>query len=364
MKLVYVITQGGWGGAQAHVFDLISSAVQLNNQIWLICGSTGRLTDEIKHIFPKVHVIVLDDLCREVSFSHDLKAVMYLRRIFRRVKPDIIHLHSAKAGTIGRIAAYHISPVIYTVHGWAFTTGVSKKRALLAIAVERVLQPLTARYICVSKFDYNLGIKKGLMNKRHPGTVIHNGVRKEVFQHSLIKKHPTIVMAARFDVPKRQDLLIRALEKISDKSLHLILLGDGPKLLACQELANNLNIENRVHFLGSVTNVREYYADADIVMLISDYEALPISIIEGLASAKPIIASNVGGINELIQNNGFLVANSVNEIVQCVQLLLENRNLRNDMGQKSFEVFQNEYTERKMLSKTFNLYNSVMQIKR
>lgn len=91
------------------------------------------------------------------------------------------------------------------------------------------------------------------MNKRHPGTVIHNGVRKEVFQHSLIKKHPTIVMAARFDVSKRQDLLIRALEKISDKSLHLILLGDGPKLLACQELANNLNIENRVHFLGSVT---------------------------------------------------------------------------------------------------------------
>ncbi|MFB9769834.1 glycosyltransferase family 4 protein [Lactiplantibacillus modestisalitolerans] len=359
MKIMYVITQGTWGGAQSHVYLLIEQQVKEQREVWLVVGTEGRLTEQVKRNFPRVHVVVINQMCRRIAPFKDVKTVIKLRRLLKKVSPDLVHLHSAKAGTIGRLASKGIAPTVYTVHGWAFTVGVSKKRALMATFIERCLQPLTTHYICVSQFDYRLGKQKRLMNMHHNGEVIHNGV-KALQKKAVVKDQSDqflVTMAARFDVPKRQDLLIRAIANVPNRDqFKLILLGDGPKLNECKKIVAELGLESSVIFKGSVTNVQDYYAKSDAVALISDYEALPLCIVEGMALGLPIIASNVGGIPELCQANGVLVKNETRSITRALQKMMLNKTNCNTMGTLSKEMYQKEYTVKRMLLKTDAAY--------
>lgn len=177
MKIVYVITQATWGGAQAHLYSLIERQVKIGNTVTLISGIEGRLSDQIKKNLPQVKLVIISNLVRQVSLINDFKAIRALRKLLKRLKPDILHLHLSKAGMVGRLAALGLSmKVVFTVHGWGFTPGVSKKQQLLIKLVEKTLRPLTTYYICVSRFDYQLGVENGIINESHPGVVIYNGV--------------------------------------------------------------------------------------------------------------------------------------------------------------------------------------------
>lgn len=356
MKIMYVITQGTWGGAQAHLFSLIRSQVALGNQVWLITGTSGRLTQTVESEFPTVNVFILNYLVRQMSIRKDLCTAHVLRKYFKKINPDIIHLHSTKAGMVGRIAAIGIkSKVIYTVHGWAFTPGVSLKQRYLARVVEMLLQPLTSVYICVSKYDYDLGCRMRIINGRHPGIVIKNGVIKQVYKVQKEKRF-FLTMAARFDKQKRQDILIRALAEANISEIKVCLLGSGPSLEQCKKLAEDLGLKANIFFAGSVNNVQKYYAQSAVGILISDYEGLPVSLVEAIAQGLPIIASNVGGNNELINHNGYLVENDPRDIASKIKILSENAVLRNSLGLQSVKVFEDEYTEKKMLQHTNQVY--------
>lgn len=101
MKIMYVITQGTWGGAQAHLFSLIRNQVKLKNHVWLITGTSGRLTQAVEKEFLTVRVIILNSLIREMSIRKDIYTIYALRRYIKKINPDIIHLHSTKAGMVG-----------------------------------------------------------------------------------------------------------------------------------------------------------------------------------------------------------------------------------------------------------------------
>lgn len=257
---------------------------------------------------------------------------------------------------VGRLAAAGLSmKVIFTVHGWGFTPGVGTKRQILMKYIEKILQSLTTYYICVSKFDYDLGVKNRVITAKHPGFVIHNGVSELSFP---VKKRESFVlsMAARFDMPKRQDVVIRALSYIPDDvPIVCNFLGDGPLIQECKSLAQSLHVGSKVKFYGVVDNVQKYYSQSDAAILISDYEALPISLVEALAQSLPIVASNVGGINELIDRNGFLVKNDPQEISEKL-LLLYKSNQIDEIKNNSYEMYQRHYTESEMLEETQDCY--------
>lgn len=356
MKIVYVITQATWGGAQAHLYSLIKYQAAIGNNITLVCGGTGRLSEQIKKEFHSVEVISISSLVRRISPINDLKAVHALRGLLRNIRPDIVHLHSSKAGMVGRLAAAGLSmKVIFTVHGWGFTPGVGTKRQILMKYIEKILQPLTTYYICVSKFDYDLGVKNRVITAKHPGFVIHNGVSELSFP---VKKRESFVlsMAARFDMPKRQDVVIRALSYIPDDvPIVCNFLGDGPLIQECKSLAQSLHVGSKVKFYGVVDNVQKYYSQSDAAILISDYEALPISLVEALAQSLPIVASNVGGINELIDRNGFLVKNDPQEISEKLLLLYKSNHI-DEIKNNSYEMYQRHYTESEMLEETQDCY--------
>lgn len=361
MKIMYVITQGTWGGAQSHVYSVIADQVRKGNKVLLITGKIGHLTKLVKFNLPTVDILIMNNLDREVSIFHDLKAIRCLRHIIRRVSPDIIHLHSTKAGMVGRLASMGLKvPTIYTVHGWAFTPGVTQKQKILTSSIEWILRPMTSVYICVSKFDYKLGVRKKIIDDKHPGIVIHNGVVKRSSSNKSNSNTIIITMAARFNLQKRQDLLISSLKYVQDNRIRLLLLGDGPLLEKNKRLAKKLGIADQIIFKGNVDRVQEYYKDSDIAVLISNYEGLPISLVEGLAQGLPIIASNVGGNSELVSNkNGILVNNSPKIIAQAIKRLVDNRTLRENMASNSLNLFNREYTQERMLRDVQKVYNKI-----
>jgi len=359
-KIVYVITLGTWGGAQAHVYDLIKHENGIGNEVWLVTGRSGRLTQQVSNNFPEVTVVHIPSLHREISPISDIQTVAKLRKLFRHISPDIVHVHSAKGSVVGRLAAIGISPIVYTVHGWAFTVGVKRVRAFIAVIIEKFLQPFTAQYICVSKFDYRLGRAKGLMNIKHPGIVIHNGVQQQAgIKEQVNRSSFRIVMAARFAEPKRQDLLIDAVSKIKEPNIELVLLGEGPQKSSCEQLAQKLGVSEKVFFEGSVSNVQEYYINADIVALISNYEALPISLVEALATSKAIVASNVGGINEIVTDNGLLVENNSAVIANAIEQLYQDKSRLARMNENSVINYENGFKSEQMLKKTQSIYEQI-----
>ena len=201
MKIVYVITQATWGGAQAHLYSLIERQVKIGNTVTLISGIEGRLSDQIKKNLPQVKLVIISNLVRQVSLINDFKAIRALRKLLKRLKPDILHLHSSKAGMVGRLAALGLSmKVVFTVHGWGFTPGVSKKQQLLIKLVEKTLRPLTTYYICVSEFDQNIGLRsKVLKASKENYVVIHNGAPKpKEFDRRPATLPVRLVMTARF----------------------------------------------------------------------------------------------------------------------------------------------------------------------
>ena len=167
-------------------------------------------------------------------------------------------------------------------------------------------------------------------------------------------------MAARFSPPKKQELLIDTINKssLSDK-IHITFLGEGELQSKCEKLAQKK--KSIFSFEGTVKDVSKYYENADIVMLISNFEGLPISLIEALPLGKPIIASNVGGIPEIVSaDNGFCVDNTQEAIKRCLEKVISNPKLLEKMGENSRMLYEKDFEIQKMVSKTNNVYKELM----
>lgn len=363
MKIVYIITKGTWGGAQSHVFSLIKDQVGRKNDVELIVGQSGRLVDDVKKNFPQVRVHQIETLTNNLHPNKILITIYKIRKILKQINPDIVHLHSTVAGTLGRIASIGLNTrVIFTVHGSSFTPGVGRKREIFAKMVERSLVPFTDKLIFVSKFDqklWNTQIKK--FAQKDKGIVIYNGV--EDSKNPIEKKKNDkieICMAARFSPPKNQELLIDTINKnfFSDK-IHITFLGEGELQKKCEKIAQRK--KSVFSFEGAVQNVSKYYENADIVMLISNFEGLPISLIEALPLSKPVIASNVGGIPEIVDgSNGFCVENTQKDIALKLEKMINNPELLKEMGKNSRTLYEKKFRIQKMLDKINNVYSSLI----
>lgn len=360
MKILYAITKGTWGGAQTHVYDLVKDQVERKNDVFLVVGESGKLIKNIEKNFPQVKVFKVNTLTNELKIKNIFLTIRRMRQILKKVNPDIIHLHSTVAGTLGRIAAIGLNKkIIFTVHGSSFTPGLSKKRQMIAQKVEKLLVPITDRFIFVSNFDANLWNQKiSNFKKSGKGIVIYNGVadtlNKDAKRNVNNTKTLEICMAARFSPPKRQELLIKSLVHSSLlNKIHVTFLGSGELEKKCRDIANN---NPAFSFKGAVNNVTEYYKNADIIALITNFEGLPISLVEALPLAKPIVASNVGGIPEIVnRKNGFVVNNDEQEIQIAITKLINN-DLRQELGQNSRKRYEEKFMIQKMLDATNNIY--------
>ncbi|WP_162785169.1 glycosyltransferase [Bacillus sp. P14.5] len=174
MKILYIITRSTWGGAQAHVFDLVNEFKKRGNECVVVIGESGDLQKRL--VDADIKVIILKNLLREINPLTDIKGIWELCKVIKRERPSVIHAHSSKAGIVGRIAARITRiPVVFTVHGWSFTEGVGDMKRKIYLLVEKLMANITDKFICVSDFDKELAIRYKVSTDQKL-VAIHNGI--------------------------------------------------------------------------------------------------------------------------------------------------------------------------------------------
>lgn len=366
MKVLYVITQSDViGGASVHVLDLAAGVQTQGNQVEILAGGQGVLHERARKMGLSSHP--LRHLVREISPLHDLLCFFELRREFRRQNPDIVHLHSTKAGVLGRLVAFTLGmPVVFTVHGWSFTDGIHVRRAWFYRQIERFVAVFANRIIAVSEYDRQLALSAGV-GKPALITTVRNGMpgldASASATTSAENAEPRIIMVARFDDQKNQSDLVRALAPLKDMSWRLELVGDGPLRPAVQALAQELGLADRVEFPGSCNDVPARLARSDIFALVTNWEGLPLSILEGMRAGLPVVASDVGGVSEAVftGETGFLAKRGdVGAVTTHLKSLLASPETRQKMGQAGRARFESEFTFQQMLDNTMAVYREVL----
>lgn len=362
-RLLYIITNGEFGGAQTHVFDLAYS-LQDRYDISVAMGVKGDLWHKLQR--QGIKTFHLPHLVRSIAPLQDLLCVWEIWQLVRRLKPDLISLHSSKAGMLGRAAAWLTrTPVVFTAHGWAFTEGVPARQRALYTLLERWAGRFTDKIICVSEYDRRLALEQKIAQADNLFTV-HNGL-PDIEDPLPSPKHDgivNIIMVARFSEQKDQDLLIRAAAKLQDCCFRLQLVGDGPRLEECKALVRQLRLEDKVVFTGGRDDVPVLLAAGDIFVLTSFWEGFPRSILEAMRARLPVVASRVGGVDEAVidEETGFLIPRGAEEqLVHRLRTLIQDPRLRQAMGACGRQKFGESFSFAAILQRTLYIYDSVLE---
>lgn len=360
IKIVQIITRSdNVGGAQIHLRDLCVELQRQGNEIVILIGGEGNFINEMRRYGIQVNNI--KHLVREINLIRDIKAFIEIRNALLLLKPDLVATHSSKAGWLGRAAARLLGiPVVFTAHGWAFTEGVSKAKRLIYAAAERLAGKLATRIITVSEYDRRLCEKYSVIPTSKLVT-IQNGIPdieiipKRQDEHALIR----LIMVARMEVPKNQSFLLHALAGIEEMNWCLDLVGDGPKFAEIQNTVASLGLDNKVKLLGERKDVASLLSQSHVFILTSNWEGLPLSILEAMRAGLPVVASNVGGIPELVEEdvNGYLIQNGDVEMLRSrISYLIQNGSIRNRLGITGRVKFLKKFEIQSMIHKTTEVY--------
>ena len=365
MKIAYVITRSDvLGGASVHLLDLAEGVQRLGHEVTILVGGNGLVVDRARE--RGLNCMPLDHMVREISPLKDLLGFFELKRRLKALAPDVVHVHSAKAGILGRLAARSLKlPVIYTAHGWPFTEGVSERSRKLYTTIERVMAGFTQRIITVSDYDRSIAIAASVGSGERIVT-IHNGIpelgpelKKPSCDHDVVR----LIMVARFEDPKNHRALLDALHELEHQGWHLELVGDGPNLEAMKSHALALELADRVSFMGALDNVPERLARSDVLLLVSRWEGLPLTILEAMRAGLPVIASDVGGVKEAVSEGetGFLAPRDDSDTLkERIADLLRSAALRGRMGNAGRLRYEREFTFKLMLDRTISVYQKVL----
>jgi len=346
MRILQIITRSDLGGAQSVVMNLANS-LSTNNEVIVAAGNgDGKMWQLLS---PDVKREYVPSLQRELSPLKDFQTIKAFKTLYQKYQPDIIHLHSSKVGILGRLA-FPKSKTVYTVHGFDSIRIAYRK----FLPLERILQRKCSAIVSVSEYDKRNLIDEGITNSV---VSVYNGIAKPekldanpFADLNVFKKK--ILCVARLSPPKNIDIFLEVASMLSKYAFIWIgnqhdFLGQHPK---------------NVFFMGSLPNAGAYNEYADLFMLPSNYEGLPMTIIEAMAFGKPVVASNVGGINEIVVDgeNGYVVENNARAFVEKISYILEQQEVYDKFSIAGLKRFQKDLTVEKMVDGYLKIYNRIM----
>ncbi len=364
MRILFVSARGdAFGGASLHVRDMARRLMDDGHQVKIAVGGTADMEVPRRFAEKNLDFDCIAEMGRSIDPAKDIRSMLKLRKIAKTFQPDLVSCHASKGGAIGRIACLGLGvPVLYTPHCWSFVDGFPK--ADFYQRVESMLARFTTKIIAVCEDERAFGLEKGVGTPEQT-VCIHNGVIDTAPSAKTTRKggNLQLLMVARFEAQKDHPLLIRTLARLQEFSWNLTLVGDGPTKSACVALAEELGIADRLQFIGYSSQVEEHLAQSDVFLLVSNWEGFPRSILEAMRAGLPVVASDVGGCKEAIdEETGRIVTKGdLDQLTAALGEILANPEKCQAMGQKGRERFEERFTFEVMYARYRKLYESLVR---
>ena len=344
MRILQIITLSELGGGQSVVANIANTLCKEHEVIVASGEGDGKIW---KMLDEKVTSVHLKYLKRDLSLFDELRTVCDFWKLYIKYKPDIIHLHSSKAGMLGRMV-FPARKIVYTVHGFDSIRLAHSQFLFL----EKLMQWRCKSIVAVSKYDERNLV---LENIKHNVSTVYNGTSVPIVDEKML-----------FKLPEAYKKVVLCIARISSQKNHTLFM-DIAELLpeyAFVWIGNQIPMEghtDNMFFLGNIPNAAMYSSIADIFLLTSNYEGLPMSIIEAMSLAKPVVASNVGGVCELVHSgvNGYALENNAELFAEKISYILENPQVYDSMCKKSKEIYEKDFTVDKMVEKYKEVYAKV-----
>ncbi|MDB5265195.1 MAG: hypothetical protein JWN64_766 [Parcubacteria group bacterium] len=369
-KVLYVITKSNWGGAQRYVYDLATSAKDAGYLPTVISGTPGELTRRLEA--SGVPVESIQTMKRDIGFKSEFLSYKALLKRVREMRPDVIHANSSKAGFFavlaGRVCG--IPHIIFTAHGWAFNEARPGWQKVIFWFVHYVTILLSHKTVCVSDAAKRDTRSMPFISNRI--VVIHNGVsgnallgreeaRLKLWPES--KKTMWVGTIAELHPTKQLDVAIEAFAKLAKSfpEVGYVVMGEGEKRLALERKIEALGLTDSVRLCGHVENASSYLSALDIFLLPSRSEGLAYVLLEAGLAKLAVVASNVGGIPEVITNNqtGILVpSGDIEAVANSLSILVRDSTVREKLGASLYERVYTEFSLEGMANATFALYGN------
>lgn len=381
MKVMFCITKGNFGGAQKYVFDLATNLPTNKFEVVVAFGEGEMLQKKLTE--NGIRTIKIDCLERELNYKNDWQSIKKLIAIIKEEEPNIIHLNSSKIGFLGSLAVLYLKilnlfgildlnfTTLFTSHGWAFN---EKHRTFWSKLIFYIAHYITI-LICNNTIAVSNKTKKDITFLpfiKNKIKVIYNGIKtKDVenwVESNLIKKdfedQTLLISLSELHKNKGIDIAIRAISLLPQNILNnikYVVAGEGEERENLENMAKELNIQEKIIFLGFVENAKSLIPYSDIFIMPSRTENLPFALLEAGSYNKPIIATSVGGIPEIIKDmdNGILVhPEKPKELSEAIKYLIENKEKREHMAHKIKDKIKKNFSFEKTLKETINLYQT------
>jgi glycosyltransferase involved in cell wall biosynthesis len=406
MKVLRIIARLNVGGPARHVVWLTAGLKPAGYDTLLVAGVVPTGEDDMSYVAQKAGVapLILPHMSREIS-PQDALTVWKLFRLMLREKPDLVHTHTAKAGTVGRVAGFMyrwLTPatligrprrcrLVHTYHGHVFHSYYGATRTRLFLAIEKLLARLATDRVIVITEQQRREINEDFrVGNASQFVVIPLGIdtdvyanwqsRRDDFRQELNIRDDEILVGivGRLTEIKNHDLFLRVAARFKQRSstkIKFLIIGDGHLRSQLEKQAHLLGLRDEIVFLGSRNDPENFYPALDVVALTSLNEGTPLSIIEGMANARPVIATMVGGVGDLlgervsdaagegfaIHERGLAVASGdVEGFAQALDYLMANESLRNDLGQRGRDFVLENYAKERLVADMSALYDELL----
>lgn len=398
-KILYLVTQSEWGGAQKYIFDLATNLVA-DFEIVVSAGEgDGELFQKLEQ--QNIRTVRLQNLKRAINPFFDFMALLKLKKLIKKEKPDIIHLNSSKISILGSLAYRFIirdtrykiqdTRLIYTVHGWVFNEPLPSWKKWLYLILEKFTAKFKDKIICVSEYDKQVALENKICPAEQLVT-IHNGIdlnniqflNKDEAKEKLFNfisnndtrytirppaslrealragdtRYTIVGTIANLYQTKGLNYLIEAAKLVTKNHPQtlFIVIGQGPERNSLKEQIKKAGLEKSFFLLGNIKEGWNYLKAFDIFVLPSIKEGFPYTVLESLAAKLPIIATKVGGVPEIINDgiNGLLIEpKNSQKLAVTIERLLDDESLRQQLT-SNIDLIQ--FSLKQMVDKAKELY--------
>ena len=385
IKVLRIIARLNIGGPARHVIILNSGLNKKRFSSHLVAGAVSEGEGDITHMAREMDIepLIIPELRREIKPYNDFKTFIKLFRLIRRLRPDIVHTHTAKAGALGRIAAIlnRVPIRIHTFHGHVFHSYFGRIKTGIFMVIERILALFTNRIVVIGRSQFNdvrdryriahhdkcSIIPLGLDLQPFLNSTEDRGIRREL---SIDKDTLLVGIVGRLVNVKNHKMFLDVVKKVKseapDIKVKFIIVGGGDLEKKLKSYAGKQRIDDVTIFTGWRTDLVLLYKALDIVCLTSLNEGTPISLIEAMASGKPVLSTDVGGVRDVIADDslGLLSpSNNVDRYSLNLISLLRDGGKREELGRNAREFVLKRFSKKRLIDDIEKLYEKELMIK-